>query len=133
MKDHEDIIGKKVEVYRNLHKNCFSVRHKGKVIGYLYDIGFGIPAPKLYLTNATFAVQPAGRNRVLLEGRKNVHAFVRGTVSYLGGLQKKKIIRRCKRKVTYNPYTMETFRYKNGKQILEAQHVIITKGEVLAG
>ena len=31
--------GEKVEVYRNLHKDCFSVRKRGKVIGYIHDDG----------------------------------------------------------------------------------------------
>ena len=64
--------GTKIEVYRNLHKKCFSVRHKGKVIYHLKD------NEQLSLTNVKFVVQPAGRAKVLREKRKNVHAFVRG-------------------------------------------------------
>ena len=67
----------RVEVYRNLHKNCFSVRalsgeNKGRVIDHVQSI---------MLRDATFVVQPAGRERVLQEQRKNVHAFVRGTIT----------------------------------------------------
>jgi len=67
----------RVEVYRNLHKNCFSVRalsgeNKGRVIDHVQSI---------MLKDATFVVQPAGRKRVLQEQRKNVHAFVRGTTT----------------------------------------------------
>ena len=67
----------RVEVYRNLHKNCFSVRalsgeNKGRVIDHVQSI---------MLKDATFAVQPAGRERVLREQRKNFHAFVRGTIT----------------------------------------------------
>ena len=57
------------ETYWNLHKNVFSVRVKGRVIQHIKAAS---------ICNVTFAVQPAGRAKVLLEKRKNVHAFVRG-------------------------------------------------------
>ena len=59
----------RVEVYWNLHKKCWSVRHKGKVIAHerLVD-----------LIGVTWVVQPAGNARVRREKRKNVHAFARG-------------------------------------------------------
>ena len=57
------------ETYWNLHKNVFSVRVKGRVIQHIKAAS---------IRNVTFAVQPAGRAKVLLEKRKNVHAFVRG-------------------------------------------------------
>lgn len=61
----------RVECYKNLHKDCFSVRRGGRVIQY---------ADSLVLFDATFAVQPAGRQKVLDQKRKNVHAFVRGSL-----------------------------------------------------
>ena len=122
--------GDKVEVYRNLHKNCFSVRRKGKVIGYIEDSGIHTRDVEVYLTNVKFVVQPAGRRRVLKERRKNVHAFVRGTVTPFGGLQRKGLRRKCRRKVTYNPYKMDTFQDENGNAIYEAENVIISKGVV---
>lgn len=60
---------KRVEVYWNLHKNLFSVRHKGKVIGHYHH---------LRLHDVTWVVQPAGNARVRRTRRKNVHAFARG-------------------------------------------------------
>ena len=62
----------RVEVYWNLHKKCWSVRHKGKVIAHerLVD-----------LIDVTWVVQPAGNARVRREKRKNVHAFARGTLA----------------------------------------------------
>ncbi len=65
----------RVEVYRNLNKNCFSVRaltgeNKGKVIDHVQEIT---------LKDVKFAVQPAGRKRVLKEKQKHVNAFIRGT------------------------------------------------------
>ena len=59
----------RVEVYYNLHKRCLSIRHRGKVIEH---------AKSVILRNANFRVQPAGRERVLKQKRKKVHAYVAG-------------------------------------------------------
>ena len=59
----------KVEIYYNLHKNVFSVRHKGRVIQH---------TSMAVIKDAEYVVRPAGRAKVLREGKKNVHAFVRG-------------------------------------------------------
>ena len=61
----------KVEVYKNLRKQCYSIRQKGKVIGY---------ALVLAMSNVDFVVQQGGRARVLESGQKNVHAFLRGYI-----------------------------------------------------
>lgn len=65
----------KVFVYFNLHKKCFSVKAlegamKGRVIAHRHDV---------VLYDATFKVSEAGRQRVLREKSKNVHAGVCGT------------------------------------------------------
>ena len=96
-------------------------------MGYLYDIGFGIPAPRLYLTNATFAVQPAGREKVLREGRKNVHAFVTGTYYALGSNFKTAMWSDGAREVTYNPYKNDTF-MREGEPVFASP--LITMGSV---
>jgi len=59
----------KVEVYKNLRKQCYSIRQKGKVIGYANIVA---------MSNVDFVVQKGGRKRVLESGQKNVHAFLRG-------------------------------------------------------
>ena len=58
---------KKVRVYRNLHKNCFSVKQGGLVRCH---------ADHVTLEDCKFIVSKAGQERVRDEGRKNVHAFV---------------------------------------------------------
>lgn len=63
-----------VDVYRNLHKHCWSVRaacgsHRGRVIGH---------ATSVLLRHCTFHISESGRLRAVREGRKNVHAHVRG-------------------------------------------------------
>jgi hypothetical protein len=57
----------KYYIYWNLHKNCYSVRFKGKVIAHLTS---------LTATGVTFKVSQKGRQKVLREQKKNVHAFV---------------------------------------------------------
>ena len=88
----------RVEVYYNLHKNVFSVRHKGRVIQH---------TKMAVIKDAEYVVRPAGRAKVLREGKKNVHAFVRGewlgvTMAWLPYHDKGK-------RVTYNPYKYSTF------------------------
>ena len=96
----------RVQVYWNLHKKCWSVvalegERKGRVVSH---------ADKVLIEDATFAVQPAGRARVHREGRKNVHAFVRGT--WLSALCQGA----SRRAVTYNPYKYDTFVFLDNKE-----------------
>ena len=62
---------KKVRVYRNLHKNCFSVKQDGLVRCH---------ADSVVLSDVKFIVSKAGQKRVRDEKKKNVHAFVEGLV-----------------------------------------------------
>lgn len=84
--------GDRVQIYWNLHRDCFSVMalsgpHKGRVVAHTDSFD---------LTDATFVVRPAGRQRVLREQRKNVHAFIKGTWTTTAI--------RTGSKVRYNPY-----------------------------
>ena len=63
---------KRVYVYRNLHKNCWSVRQSGKVVDHTHF---------LLLKDCRYLVGKAGRKRVLREHKKNVHAGVSGYVT----------------------------------------------------
>ena len=60
---------RKVDVYRNLNSDCWSVRQGARVVCH---------TDYITLKDCEFVVQPAGRRRVLIEQKKNVHAFVRG-------------------------------------------------------
>lgn len=84
-----------VEVYRNLHKDCWSIRDaKSKlVLGY---------AKELALHDASFIVNEKGRQRVLKEKKKNVHAFVRGYIVFAK-------VPVTGTKVVYNPYKFKNF------------------------
>ena len=92
----------RVEVYYNLHKNVFSVRHKGKVIAW---------GNRVTIENPEYVVREKGRQKVLEEGRKNVHAFVRGTLSDINNFKFGKIQQHLSepREVTYNPYKYDSF------------------------
>ena len=93
----------RVEVYWNLRKKCWSVRHKGKVIAHV---------PFITLKDVRWVVQPAGRRRVLRQRKKNVHAFARGT--WLEGNDQLEFtndkLRLTKRQpIIYNPYHHTSF------------------------
>jgi hypothetical protein len=104
----------KVEIYRNLHNNCWSVRDNktGIVIEHVRH---------LHIKDATLVVRPAGRERVLQEGRKNVHAFVKGEVCTTGEVP----LNICE--VVYNPYKHSSFVEKvTGKSVYTATHIFLT-------
>jgi hypothetical protein len=109
------LLGLKVRVYYNTHKKCLSVQHKGKVISHVKDI---------CLENVEFKVSDAGRLRAIKEGKKNVHAFVVGTVV-------PKTSKVLNIPVTYNPYQYTQFVYKaTGKGISRAKECRIKGGDV---
>ena len=89
-------IHKPIEVYRNLHKKCWSVRQGGKV---------KVHTSYICLQAAEFVVQPAGREKVLREQKKNVHAFVKGYLISARTINRlNKDIEWTMDAVTYNPY-----------------------------
>lgn len=105
----------RVYVYYNLHKHkwsikCMEGRMYGRVIGH---------ADQLMLTNAKFRVSEAGRQRVLKEKKKNVHAGI------LGYLTNPPWPDSLTTEVTYNPYKFTSFVYKNDveKKVVEAPAV----------
>jgi hypothetical protein len=99
-------IGQRVKVYFNLHNHLFSIValegvHKGKVVCHTEG---------LTLSNVTFKVNEAGRQRVLREKRKNVHAFVIGKFEGFSDKLANGI------PITYNPYKYASFVILNNKQ-----------------
>lgn len=102
----------KVDVYWNLHKKLWSVRHKGKVIAHRKNV---------LVENAKFVVQPAGRERVRREGRKNVHAFVRGDINAFFWIAGKDL-----KQVRYNPYEMDSFQFADGSPAKVSDWVELT-------
>lgn len=105
----------KVKVYKNLHNGMYSIQamhgdNKGRVVGY---------ATRLLLDDVTFKVSESGRQRVINEKRKNVHAYVCGTLrhalDYIVRLEnipleiQQPFEHDCDIKVAYNPYKWATF------------------------
>lgn len=83
-----------VFVYRNLHRNEWSIRaadgpHKGEIIGH---------ATHLVIDFARWRVNEAGRQRVIRDKAKNVHAGVFGMLADV------EPVNVTWQRVTYNPY-----------------------------
>ena len=93
---------KKVQVYRNLNKDCYSVQQSGKVIAHVHDIT---------LTNVQFLVAKAGHRKVLETKRKNVHARVTGDIALPTGNRVSHLIKGCSVEgvARYNPYVSDKF------------------------
>jgi len=112
---------RKVEVYRNLHKKCWSVRQDGLV---------KFHSQQVCLQNCKFAVQPAGRAKVLREKRKNVHAFIRGYL-WDGKISEDIANSNIWDNVSYNPYKSNTFVDNSNNPVYEAAYVDLDN-EVIA-
>jgi hypothetical protein len=108
-------IGQKVKVYRNLHKDTWSLMategpRKGRVIGY---------AKEVLLTDPVLTVSEASRQRAIREKARNVHAFVIGvmqpTASLEGPLQR----------VRYNPFQAGCFTNPVGVCVVEGKVALL--------
>jgi len=101
--------------YWNLHKNVFSVKYKGKVIAHLTNF---------YGKNCEFRVSEKGRQRVLKEQSKNVHAYVvcdsyaEGDVNILSPFRLD-----IEGRARYNPYKGPTFVTDSGEPLSKADFV----------
>lgn len=98
---------KTVFVYFNLHKKMWSIRDQKtrKVIGH---------ANQVILFNARPKVSESGRQRVIAEGRKNVHA---GIIGELFATECPMIFNSEPYEITYNPYKYSGFVLKNHNNI----------------
>jgi hypothetical protein len=107
----------KVEVYRNLHKQCWSVRDNktGKVIDHVRNI---------HIKDATLVVRPSGREKVLRERKKNVHAFVKGTIVSVN--ENLPDSWGYSTEITYNPYMYDSFVEKGtGMPVKKAKDIYL--------
>ena len=103
---------KKVEVYFNLHKKCWSIRQAGKPV---------VHSDFVEIKEPQFVVQQGGNARVRREKRKNVHAFVRGYLTDRVGIFPKN-----QKLVTYNPYKHTSFVERGTeKPICSAQYAVL--------
>jgi len=111
----------KVFVYFNLHRKLFSVKAlegpmKGRVIAHRQHV---------LLNDATFKVSEAGRQRVIREQRKNVHAGVSGTwfnVAAGNGLHD--FVSMNGSAIMYNPYKYDSFVHRYGEHPIQSARVV---------
>lgn len=70
---HKDVNQTKVRIYKNSHKNTFSLVQNNLVIGHMDD---GVR----YFNKCRQVIREGGRQKVIKTGVKNVHAFIEGHV-----------------------------------------------------
>lgn len=104
---------KRVRVYFNLRKKMLSVQEKingsWKVVDHVEQIWLG---------DVKFKVSDAGRQRVIKNKRKNVHAFIEGVANK----SPEKLIPFDS--INYNPYKLERF-HDGQKYVDKAEFVYI--------
>ena len=93
-------MAKPIFLYRNLHKDCFSVK-QGTVKFHTQDI---------WMTGCYFPVNERLRLKVIERKQKNVHAYVKGYLTDFSNAPKKG--RTYLNEVTYNPYLYKTFMFE---------------------
>lgn len=109
----------RVQIYFNLHKKCLSIKRKGKVIGY---------CKSAELENVTFKVSESGRQRVIREKKKNVHAFIVGDI-----VSNDEEYTPTGELVKYNPYVFASFtKWSNRMLIHKAKRVTIINKDIYA-
>ena len=79
------------EIYYNLNKHVFSIRAKKTPVSY---------ARMVRVDNPKFVVRQGGRNAVLRDKQKNVHAFLKGEMKELNAMPSTDGLR----KISYDPY-----------------------------
>lgn len=121
----------KYRVYKNLHNGKWSIANNstGIVVGH---------ADSVTLYDVTYKVSKAGRQRVIKEGKKNVHAFIVGYVGMMDGFTPYKgrevvqipapdfiYIDRAPRQLTYNPYLYDSFVYRDSLTPVEQRSNVV--------
>lgn len=114
------------EVYFNLHKFCFSMKQDGLVV---------LHSDVVVLKDCIFKVSEAGRQRVLKEQRKNVHAkvlgYFQGAEAYDGDGFEDLYYLEGYRRAHYNPYETETFVDRDtGEPLYKASEVLLVNKKI---
>jgi len=111
-------------VYFNLHKHCLSLRNEKtrKVVSHCESVWF---------KDAEFKVSQAGRQRVLNQKKKNVHAVVRGEVLSIDNTQVMNLDGYSL--IYYNPYIYKSFiEWNSEKPVKSAKSVVVVGKSVFA-
>lgn len=118
MKELPAVNNQPVKVYRNLKytRPCYSVTHKGKVIGH---------ARNVVLEHARFHVNESGRQRVIETQKKNVHAWVLGHLVYAS--KEEVPVLDGGSKLSYNPFKGSYFySTDSGEKVHSADQLLLT-------
>lgn len=104
---------KPVMIYKNLHNGLFSVKQGGLVVAHIESV---------LLSSVSFKVNEGGRERVIKEKKKNVHAFIVGHILNVNSTP----VSLLRRAITYNPYKYGYFYFKddNSKAILNSNNLV---------
>jgi hypothetical protein len=123
----------KVFIYYNLHKKCWSVKalegpNKGRVVQHCKVAA---------LAFCEYKVSEKGRQRVLKDKCKNVHAgivgYLRSTSDHVSNVLPDSVSLLDMTRVTYNPYRYDSFVDRETKTpIYNSRSCIMADGEVFA-
>lgn len=111
----------KVFVYFNLHRKCFSIKalegeNKGRVVAHRDTV---------LLFDGVFKVSEAGRQRVLRERKKNVHAGVVGVWAEDSAFRDThNRVMMYGTPVTYNPYKYDSFVHRFGEHRIDNARMV---------
>jgi hypothetical protein len=105
------------KIYRNLHKDCFSVmKWNPEKKGYRLHSH----EKNLIAFQVEFKVSQSGRNSVLKNKQKNVHAFVccQNYITFAPPIV-------LGDEVCYDPYKVDSFRIKNSNETIDGTSSLI--------
>lgn len=111
---------KPVKVYKNLHNGLFSVMQDNLVVAHVESFT---------MQSVVFKVNQSGRERVIKEGKKNVHAFVTGmliAVNSDGDFKRDT-------KITYNPYKYTSFIFADTEKEVLLHDFEVVQGQSKQG
>lgn len=114
---------KSILVYKNLHKDCYSIKQGTLVVAH---------SERLCLRDVKFLVNEKNRQKVIKTKQKNVHAFIRGyyDTSGMGTTAERNDLTV---EVYYNPYKTENFINRQyNKKLTGARFVILDQFGVRA-
>ncbi len=110
---------KRFRIYRNLHRNNFSIQ------SYLQERkGYRVTdrVSSAILNNCKFRIYESGRQKVINERRKNVHAYIEPE-SYKAINEEVDVSNF--REIYYNPYKFDSFVYKDNLLKVDSVETIL--------
>lgn len=116
-------------IYYNLHKHVFSIQ--------AWDVDKGgwrlfKHEESVFCKDVEFKVYQSGREKVLKEQKKNVHAFILCKRVYPASeYDISSITSKCVKQAYYNPYSCKSFEDANtGNELSKAKSVLLTNKQI---